>query len=57
MAKHKFSDLSPRQQEKFKKVMREYANDGLRSSSGSKVTTRAQAVAIAFSEAEKVKRR
>jgi hypothetical protein len=56
MAKQKFSDLTPHQQAKFKRVMREFADGSLRSGSGEKVTSRAQAVAIAFSEARKVTR-
>lgn len=35
---------------KFKKVMREFAKDKLRSSDGSKVASHAQALAIAYSE-------
>jgi hypothetical protein len=50
----KLSEYSPRGQKKFKRVMREYAAGTLKSSSGQKVTSRTQAVAIAFSEAEHV---
>lgn len=39
-----------KQQAKFAKVMREYAAGTLKSSSGQKVTSRAQAMAIAASE-------
>lgn len=42
---------------KVSKVMREYKGGKLRSSSGGKVKSRAQAVAIALSEAERLKRR
>jgi hypothetical protein len=38
-------------QKKVKKVMSEYKTGTLKSSSGSKVTTRKQAIAIAMSEA------
>lgn len=51
----KYKDLTPGQQRKFRTVMAEYANDTLRSSDGTKVTKRSQAVAIAFSEAERHK--
>ena len=39
-----------KQQDKFAKVMREYKSGTLKSSSGAKVTSRAQAMAIAASE-------
>ncbi len=39
-----------KQQSKFGKVMREFYDGKLKSSSGAKVTTRAQAMAIAASE-------
>lgn len=51
----KFKDLTPGQQKKFRTVMAEYANETLRSSDGTKVTKRSQAVAIAFSEARRHK--
>ena len=51
----KYKNLSPHQQAKFKRVMREFAAGTLRSSSGEKVTSRSQAVAIAYSEAGKAK--
>ena len=40
---------------KIKKVMGEFKNKSLKSSSGDKVTDRNQAMAIAFSEAKKMK--
>lgn len=40
-----------KQQRKVSKVMREYKAGGLKSSSGSKVKSKKQAVAIALSEA------
>jgi hypothetical protein len=39
-----------KQQDKFAKVMREFYAGTLKSSSGKKVTTRSQAIAIAASE-------
>lgn len=42
---------TPEQQAKIKKVMEEYKNDDLKSSSGQKVTNKKQAIAIALSEA------
>jgi|OM-RGC.v1.036524767 hypothetical protein len=39
-----------KQQAKFGRVMREFYSGKLKSSSGAKVTTRAQAIAIAASE-------
>lgn len=49
-----YKDLSPRQRRKFLRVLREFAEGRLRSSSGEKVTSREQALAIAFSEADRV---
>ena len=42
-------------QQKVEKVMHEYKAGGLKSSSGAKVTSRKQAIAIALSEAGKAK--
>ena len=42
---------------KIAKVMGEYKDGSLKSSSGQKVTSRKQAVAIALSEAERMKRK
>lgn len=44
-----------KQRAKFSKVMREFKKGKLRSGSGKKVTSRKQAIAIAFSEARKMK--
>lgn len=53
--KRGYDDLSPKQQRKFRAVMREYAARTLHhGSTGKVVTDRKTAVAIAFSEAEKV---
>lgn len=41
---------------KFKKVMEEWRNGTLRSSNGDRVTSQSQALAIAFSEAESVRK-
>ncbi|KKM89510.1 hypothetical protein LCGC14_1247910 [marine sediment metagenome] len=49
----KFKGLTPDQKKKFRTVMTEYANGTLRSSDGTKVTKRSQAVAIGFSEARR----
>jgi hypothetical protein len=49
-------DMKSKMQEKVHKVMREYKAGKLKSSSGDKVTTRGQAVAIAMSEAEQMKK-
>lgn len=46
-----YSKLPAHGKRKFHKVMREYAEGRLKSSSGKKVTSREQAIAIAFSEA------
>lgn len=43
--------------EKIRTVMREYKQGKLKSSSGQKVKNRKQALAIAFSEAERLLRR
>ena len=43
-------------QKKVKKVMKEYKSGSLKSGSGTKVTKRDQAVAIAMSEAKKGKK-
>lgn len=48
---------SQQKRAKVRKVMSEYGSGTLRSSSGSKVTNRKQAVAIALSEAGVPKRR
>lgn len=42
---------TPQQQKKIKKVMEEYKDGDLKSSSGQKVTNEKQAMAIALSEA------
>jgi len=47
----------PKGKAKVKKVMGEYKRGTLKSSSGSKVTSRKQAVAIAMSEAGMAKKR
>jgi len=44
-------EAKEKMQRKVKKVMREYKSGKLKSSSGQKVTSRKQAVAIAVSEA------
>lgn len=43
--------------DKVQKVMREYKAGTLKSSSGDKVTSRDQAIAIALSESERAKRK
>lgn len=48
-----FSSLCEEGKRKFGTVMSEFSSNKLRSSSGEKVNTREQAVAIAFSEARK----
>jgi hypothetical protein len=48
---------SPSQKRKVKKVMHEYKEGDLKSSSGRKVKSRKQAVAIAMSESGQSKRR
>jgi len=47
--------LTPAQREKFEVVMHEFKLGKLRSSSGEIVTDKDQAIAIAFSEARKIK--
>jgi hypothetical protein len=47
--------MSGKQMMKVEKVMREYKGGKLKSSSGQKVMSRKQAVAIALSEARQVK--
>jgi len=44
---------SPKAQAKIKKVVREYEKGDLKSSSGNKVTSKKQALAIGYSEARK----
>ena len=46
--------LKEKKQAKVEKVMKEWKDDKLKSSSGSKVKSQKQAVAIALSEASKV---
>lgn len=53
MARSTKTDKS-RARRKFERVMREHAAGKLRSSSGHKVTSRQQAVAIAASEARQI---
>jgi hypothetical protein len=43
--------------DKMQKVMHEYKQGSLKSSSGQKVTSRDQAIAIALSETERAKRK
>ena len=49
-------DMKAKMQDKVHKVMREYKVGKLKSSSGDKVASREQAVAIAMSEADKLKK-
>lgn len=49
-------DIKIKMQEKVAKVMREYKAGKLKSSSGDKVGSRDQAIAIAMSEADKLKK-
>ena len=49
-------DMKAKMQDKVHKVMREYKAGKLKSSSGDKVASREQAVAIAMSEADKLKK-
>jgi len=49
-------DAKAKMQRKVKKVMREYKSGELKSSSGQKVTDQKQAVAIAMSEAKRMKK-
>ncbi len=53
MKKHLIETVKSRKRAKVHKVMGEYKRGSLRSSSGQKVTTRDQAVAIAMSEARR----
>ena len=57
MAKKRRALRSKRQKTKFGKVLGEHKRGGLRSGSGKKVTSRKQAIAIAFSEGRAVKRK
>ena len=45
-----------KKQDKVAKVMKEFAKGKLKSSSGKKVTNKKQAAAIAYSEAERMKK-
>jgi hypothetical protein len=49
-------DMKEKMQSKVAKVMREYKAGKLNSSSGDKVTNQKQAVAIAMSEADRLKK-
>lgn len=49
-------DTKAKMQNKVRKVMREYKAGSLKSSSGDKVKSRDQAIAIAMSEAERIKK-
>lgn len=49
--------LKAKKANKIAKVMREFKNDELSSSSGDKVTNRKQALAIALSEASRLKKK
>ena len=49
-------DMKIKMQEKVAKVMREYKAGKLKSSSGDKVGSRDQAIAIAMSKADKLKK-
>jgi len=49
-------DMKAKMQDKVHKVMREYKAGKLKSSSGDKVTNQKQAVAIAMSEADRLKK-
>jgi hypothetical protein len=51
------TDMKMKMQEKVHKVMKEYASGKLKSSSGQKVKSRQQAIAIGMSEAEAVKKK
>ena len=53
----KLKDMNKKQQSKVKKVMTEFKEKALKSSSGKKVTNKKQAVAIALSEAKSKKYR
>lgn len=49
--------MKSKMQDKVHKVMKEYSTGKLKSSSGQKVKTRAQAIAIGMSEAESIKKK
>lgn len=55
--KRKHGSLSGISKHKMSKVMSEYAAGTLRSGSGHKVTSRAQAIAIGYSEGAKKRRK
>lgn len=51
------ASIKAARQNKVGKVMGEYKDGGLRSSSGARVTSRAQAIAIALSEGDRAAKR
>ena len=51
------TDMKMKMQEKVHKVMKEYASGKLKSSSGQKVKSREQAIAIGMSEAQALKKK
>ena len=51
------TDMKMKMQEKVHKVMKEYSTGKLKSSSGHKVKSRQQAIAIGMSEAEAMKKK
>jgi hypothetical protein len=51
------TDMKMKMQEKVHKVMKEYASGKLKSSSGQKVKSRQQAIAIGMSEAQALKKK
>lgn len=51
------TDMKMKMQEKVHKVMKEYAAGKLKSSSGQKVKSRQQAIAIGMSEAQALKKK
>lgn len=53
----KIKDMNKKQESKVKKVMSEFKNKKLKTSSGKKVTSKKQATAIALSEANSKKYR
>jgi len=55
-AKERRMEYGPKGEKKVKKVMGEYKRGTLKSSSGAKVKSRKQAVAIAMSEAGRAKK-
>lgn len=55
MAKGAYSSLSPAQKAKFHKVMHEFGQGKLKASYGKKITKQDEAVAIAFSEARRMR--